>query len=374
MRLFNCLLLLPYILYNTEIRAQSPVVTGYIAGYRGLIDTSVVAARHLTHLNYAFLNIRDGQVVIEHPAVDTANFQRLSGLKARNPNLKILAAVGGWSWSNNFSDAALTDSSRQRFASSAMAILRQWHLDGLDIDWEYPGMRGDGNVFRPADRDNYTLLLRDLRTAMNQLSRETGIHYQLTTAVGAFSEFIQKTAMKEVQRYVDYIHLMTYDYGNGRSGHHTNLYASQNDAAGNSADKAVRNFIAAGVPASKLVLGIAFYGKTGIVDSALNNGWNRQYVSRAYAGGYGFICDSILSNPGFLYYWDNQAKAPYLFNSSTRQFITYDDERSVMEKCRYAKKEKLAGVFFWEYLEDPAGNLLRSINNTLHAPANSGSY
>ena len=373
MRSCRPLFLLPYILYNIAVQAQTPVVTGYIAGYHGIIDTSVVDARRVTHLNYAFLNIVNGQVTIQNPGTDTSNLLRLTGLKARNPALKILAAVGGWSWSGNFSDAALTDSSRQRFAASAIAILRQWGLDGIDIDWEYPGMRGDGNVFRPEDRENYTLLLQELRTQLNRLSGQTGIHYLLTTAVGAFSSFIRKTEMSKVQQYVDYIHLMTYDYGDEHSTHHTNLYASQHDAAENSADMAVRNFIAAGVPAAKLVLGIAFYGKTGIVDSAVNNGWNRRYLSKAYAGGYGYICDSILSNPGFLYYWDDQARAPYLFNSSTRQFITYDDERSVMEKCRYAKKEKLAGVFFWEYLEDPAGNLLRSINNTLHAPLLSGS-
>jgi chitinase len=75
-----------------------------------------------------------------------------------------LISVGGWTWSKNFSDAVLTDTSRQNFVTSAVAIVSKYNLDGIDIDWEYPGMMGDSNVYRPEDKENYTLLFRDPKT------------------------------------------------------------------------------------------------------------------------------------------------------------------------------------------------------------------
>lgn len=340
-------------------------VIGYVAGYKGLIDPGSIDAAKLTHINYAFVDIKDNRAWLHHEKTDTSNFRLLNQLKRNNRDLRIMISVGGWSWSKNFSDAVLTDSSRKAFAASAVSIIHQHKLDGVDIDWEYPNMRGDGNVFRPEDKQNYTLMFAELRHALDSITKITGQQYQLTTAVGGFAGFLQQTEMAKAQEYLDYVNLMTYDYSWGVAGHHTNLFASTTNPNENSADKAVKDYIAAGVPASKLVVGLAFYGRAGIVESTNGHGLNQKIAGPAKGGGFTFLKDSLIGMNGFMRHWDDKAKAPYLFNEATKHFISYDDEESVKLKCQYVEDKKLGGVMFWEYSSDPKGYLLNVISKTL---------
>src|SRR6186713_2060545 len=126
-----------------------PVIIGYVGGFRGLIATDSIDVWRLSHINYAFVDIRDNRAWLHNEATDTVNLRKLNELKKINPDLKILISIGGWSWSDHFSDAVLTDSSRKLFAASAVAIVQNYNLDGVDIDWEYPGMQGEDNVYRP---------------------------------------------------------------------------------------------------------------------------------------------------------------------------------------------------------------------------------
>ena len=337
------------------------VVIGYVAGYNGLINTETLDVAKLTHINYAFVDVKDHRAWLHNEITDTTNFRTLNLLKKINPNLKIMISIGGWSWSKNFSDAVLTESSRKTFASSSAQIVHQYNLDGVDIDWEYPNMRGDGNVFRPEDKQNYTLMFAELRHALDSLQQITGRKYQLTTAVGGFPEFIKNTEMAKAQQYLDYINIMTYDYSWGIAGHHTNLYASADSLRENSADKAVKDYMAAGVPPAKLVMGLAFYGRGGIVATTENHGLNQKIISPAKGGGFTYLKDSVIGQKGFVRYWDEKAQAPYLFNDSTRHFISYDDETSVRIKSKYVLYNQLGGVMFWEYSSDPKGYLLNIV-------------
>ncbi|MEO8406392.1 MAG: glycoside hydrolase family 18 protein, partial [Chitinophagaceae bacterium] len=359
------LLITVYTRVDTPVRTK-PVVIGYVGGYSGVVNTDTIDAARLTHINYAFVDVKDNRAWLHNEMTDTVNFRKLNGLKAINPSLKIMISIGGWSWSKNFSDAVLTDTSRLAFAGSAVDIVRQYGLDGVDIDWEYPGMIGDSNVYRPEDKEHYTLMFRDIRAELNKLQQQTGKTYLLTTAVGGFADFIQHTEMNKAQEYLDYINLMTYDYSDDMSGHHTNLYPSNNYEEENSAHKAVTDFIAAGVPVGKLVMGIAFYARGTIVENAAHHGLHQKIVSRTWGGGYSRIKDSIVNQQGFKSYWDKKANAPYLFNADTKQFISYDNERSVKAKCDYVKKHHLAGVMFWEYSSDPKEYLLTAITNSLN--------
>jgi chitinase len=254
----NYLLLLACLLLNTADTAvgqpaKSYIVNGYVGGFRGLVDTDQIDAKKLTHINYAFVNVQDSLAVLTNLITDSTNFRKLNGLKRINPELKIVISIGGWAWSENFSDAVLTESSRKKFAVSSVDIVRQFDLDGVDIDWEYPGMRGEeGNVFRPEDKQNFTLMFKAIREELDKLALEKGRKYLLTAAVGGSKSFIEHTEMDKVSPYMDYILIMTYDYGgkNGTVGHHTNLYADDADSTISSADRSVRNFIAAGVPAN----------------------------------------------------------------------------------------------------------------------------
>lgn len=342
-----------------------PVVIGYVGGYRGLVNTAIIDVKKLTHINYAFVDVKDNRAWLTNEKTDTTNFRTLNLLKEQNPALKILISIGGWTWSKNFSNAVLTDTSRRAFAISSVDIIRKYQLDGVDIDWEYPGMQGDGNVFRPEDKQNYTLMFQAIREELTKLQQQTGRYYLLTTATGGFPTYLDHTEMGKAQEYLDYVNLMTYDYSYGQAGHHTNLYPSKNYDKENSAHKAVTTYLAAGVPAHKLVVGLAFYGRGGVVATTDDRGFNQQINSTFRVGGYTYIKDSLINQKGFRAYWDKKAKAPYLFNAEEKKFATYDDERSIKYKCRYVKKHKLGGVMFWEYSSDPKTYLLNAISRNL---------
>lgn len=352
-------------------KTKKYIVNGYVGGFRGLVNVQEIDADKLTHINYAFVNVKDSMAVLTNLRTDSTNFRLLNGLKKINPDLKIMISIGGWSWSENFSDAVLTSSSRKLFAKSSVDIVRQFDLDGVDIDWEYPAMRGEeGNVYRPEDKQNFTLMFREIRTELDKLEAEKGKKYLLTAAVGGSKSFVNNTEMDEVGKILDYILIMTYDYGGKTVAHHTNLYPSKGMGSSSSAHKSVMDFIAGGVPAHKIGLGAAFYGKSREAENAVDNGLHQPLVSGSKAiigqgGGYSKMRKEFINKNGYKRHWDRHAKAPYLFNPDTKVFITYDDERSIRMKAKYIRKNKLAGIFFWEYFSDPEEHLLKEIDRVL---------
>ena len=354
--------------FGQTSKDQKYIVNGYVGGFRGLVNTEVIDAKKLTHINYAFVNVQDSLAVLTNLQTDSTNFRKLNDLKKVNPDLKILISIGGWAWSENFSDAVLTETSRKMFAKSSVDIIREYKLDGVDIDWEYPGMKGEeGNIYRPEDKENFTLMFKAIREELDIFEKETGKKYLLTAAVGGSKSFIEHTDMASVAPYMDYVLIMTYDYGgrNGTVGHHTNLYANKKDPDMSSADRSVKNFIAAGLPAHKIGLGAAFYGKGWEAEGVANNGLGQKRVKSVQGGGYTKIKDTLIDKNGYKKHYDKKAKAPYLFNPETKVFITYEDEKTIKAKCKYIKKNKLAGIFFWEYFSDPNGYLLNEIANQL---------
>lgn len=348
------------------------IVNGYVGGYRGLVNVEEIDAQKLTHINYAFVDVKDSLAYLTNLKTDSTNFRKLNELKKINPDLKIVISLGGWSWSENFSDAVLTPSSRKLFAKSCVDIVRQYNLDGVDIDWEYPAMKGEeGNVYRPEDKQNFTLMFKEIRTELDKLEKERNQKYLLTAAVGGSKSFVNNTEMAKVAKILDYILIMTYDYGGKTVNHHTNLYPSKGLENGSSAHKSVIDFMEAGVPASKIGLGAAFYGKSREAETNINNGLNQPQVipSKAVAGqsgGFEKLKNEFINKNGYKRFWDKHAKAPYLFNPEKKVFITYDDEKSIKMKVKYVKQKKLAGIFFWEYFNDPKENLLNIIHKRIN--------
>lgn len=346
------------------------VIIGYVGGYRGTINTDSIDVTRLTHINYAFVDIKNNRAWLHNGRTDDINLKKLVALKTRNPALKIIISIGGWTWSKHFSDAVLTDTSTKNFAESAIAVAAKYGLDGVDIDWEYPGMQGDSNVYRPEDKQGYTRLFKYLRQGFDSLHKITGSQYFVTTAVGASQEFIRHTEMDKVQQYTNFINLMTYDFTDGDDTvaiHHTNLYASATHPVGRlrSADICAQEFLAAGVPAKKLVMGVAFYGHAMQMRTADANGLNQKAVKAVRVGGYSFIHDSLVNKRGYTRYWDSAAQAPWLFNADRKIFITYDDETSIKAKCDYVKQHGLGGAMFWEYFEDKKEYLLKTLADNL---------
>ncbi len=327
-----------------------------------------VDAKYLTRINYAFANIQGGRMVLGAPA-DAQNFAQLTALRNSNPRLTVLVSVGGWLWSTNFSDMALTAESRRVFEESVMEFLAQYDLDGLDIDWEYPGLPGAGHPFRAEDKQNFTALVKELRERFDAETRKTGRRLYLTIAMGAGDDVIAQTEMRKVQKYVDTVNLMTYDYyeagSDATTGHHAPLFADPADPKKASSDETVRDYEKAGVPAEKILLGVPFYGREWGEVAEQNNGLFQpgKVIPGAYAP-YSAITMNMLGQ-GFTRYWDDAAKVPYLYNAEKHIFVSYEDPESLSLKCKYVREHKLGGVMFWEYFGDHDGKLLETLGGEL---------
>jgi chitinase len=349
-----------------------PVVCAYVFTRETPLAPGQVDGSKLTRINYAFANIDQGRIVEGAPAT-AGNLAVLTALRHDNPHLTVLISVGGWLWSGNFSDMALTPASRASFIDSVAAFLSRYELDGLDIDWEFPGQIGAGNKFRPEDKQNYTALVKELRARFDSIEKKTHRHLYLTVAVGATTDFLDHTEMGEVQKYVDTVNLMAYDYyepGDGRgTGNHAPLLTDPADPKAISADRSVSEYEKAGVPAAKLVLGVPFYGHVWGKVPATNHGLFQpgQPVPNMYAH-YGDIVSSMLGQ-GYTRYWDDAASAPYLYNADKQIFVSYEDPQSLALKCKYVLDHHLAGVMFWDYAGDPTGALLNAINASLRPEA-----
>ncbi len=354
---------------ETANAGPQPVIVAYVFPQTALLQPGEIAARKLTRINFAFALIQDGKIVTEDPA-DPANLAYLVALKKENPSLSVLISVGGWLGSKNFSDMVLTSASRKVFIKSVLEFIERYQLDGLDIDWEYPGMVGAGNKFRPEDKQNYTLVFAELRKEFDREEKKLHRQLFLTTATGTSSEFLEHTEMGKVQKYVDTVNVMAYDYyepeTDAITGNHAPLFTDPADPRKVSADKSVQDYEQAGVPAAKIVLGVPFYGHVWGQVPDTNHGLFQpgKPVPNAFAG-YGNIAASML-NHGYSRYWDAAASVPYLYNAEQKIFVSYDDPESLALKCKYVTDHGLAGIMFWEYKSDPSGKLLDSIDAGLH--------
>jgi chitinase len=355
-----------------EDRTAGRVIIGYVFPRGRVIEPLEIDASKLTHVNYAFANIEKG-VVVEGSARDAENLRALTGLRLKSPQFKVLVSVGGWTWSGGFSDAALTPESRARFVQSAVDFVRRHDLDGFDVDWEYPGLPGYGNPHGPQDKANFTRLMAELRAALDADAKVRGRTCLLTMAAGAFPRFLEQTEMDRVAGSVDFVNLMTYDFrveGDPVAGHHANLYPHPADEKGSSADGAVRDFLAAGVPARKLVLGVPFYGRAwvGVGGDPKAEGLYQPGGPPAerLETGYEKLASDRVDRNGFRRRWDPVAQAPFLWNPEARVFVTYEDPESLRVKCRYIRDQGLAGAMFWEYFADhPTGALLGALHEGL---------
>lgn len=341
-------------------------VTGYVFTRGKALTPGQVDAQYLTRINYAFANIQGGRMVLGEPA-DAENFAQLTALRKSNPRLTVLISVGGWLWSTNFSDMALTAQSRGVFEDSVMEFLSRYDLDGLDIDWEYPGLPGAGHPFRAADKQNFTALLAELRARFDAEWKKTGRRLYLTIAMGAGDDVLAYAEMDKAARYVDTVNLMTYDYYEAGSdpttGHHAPLFANSADPKKVSSDETVRAYEKAGVPAEKILLGVPFYGREWGEVQDVKHGLFQvgKAIPGAYAPYSAIEANMLGEGQGFIRYWDDAAKAPYLYDASKHIFVSYEDTESLKLKCAYVLEHKLGGVMFWDYFGDPSGTLLKTV-------------
>lgn len=378
-------------------------VIGYFAAwgvYGRNYHVPDIAAEKLTHINYAFANIgADLRIALGDPYADIdrfypgdswapgalrGSFNRLRILKQQHPHVRTLISVGGWTWSSRFSDAALTAASRAAFAQSCADFVNLYSFDGVDIDWEYPVCGGlASNVTRPADRQNYTLLLAELRARLDALAAANGRPYLLTIAAPAGPATYAHLELGLIHPYLDWLNVMAYDFHGSWSpftNFHNALHAAPGDpSAGVAATQfnaaaAVQAYLAAGIPPSKIVIGAPFYGRGWSGVAAANDGLWQGFTGLPAgtweAGVFDFqdIQDNLLPT-GWVRHWHPQARVPWAYSPAAGVMISYEDEVSLDEKAAYVNASGLGGVMAWELsADDGAHSLLGVLHDRLIGP------
>ncbi len=387
------------------------------AFYPKTLDTRGMAAR-LTHLKYAFGNVVNGKCGIHSaphgdPFADyqmsfdagisvdgqpdtwdqplKGNFNQLRKLKAKHPHLKILISLGGWDWSGGFSDAVSTPERRQAFVQSCIDLYIRGNIpglppgaaagifDGIDVDWEFPGAQGK-QPGRPEDTANFTAMVAEFRRQLDLV--RPGL--QLSIATGSQAEVYSKIQLNLVHPYLNHITVMTYDMHGGwdpTTNFHAPLYnqvSNPQKARHASTHEAIQGHLSAGVPASKLVLGVPSYGRgwQGTLAGALGDGlyqstagpargnWDDAFSGNTGMFDFYYIRSALM--PGALRYRHPEAKVPYLYNLVTGIWVSYDDPISLAAKGDYINDHGLGGASLWELSgDDVQGSLVTTLRNRL---------
>lgn len=388
-----------------------------IWGGEGNFYPKDIPADQITHLNFAFLDFDSngdleftdtdaavgapvGQTGVQWNSASSGILNAIQDLRGKNPNMKIGVSLGGWSKSGDFSEVAADPVKRQNLVENVTRFIKYTNMDFVDVDWEYPADvrqpdlvdnvndEGTPNAV-PEDKENYIILLNEIRESIDEQGEELGKTYELSVALPAsqskLSSGIDIDGLFEV---VDFANIMTYDMNGGwgdRSGHHTALYgnpADPNYDQGLSVDQTVQFLRDEGAPAEKIVIGAAFYTRgwhevaegndpllPGLFQTAEQSNRNAD-LSATYgaknksplvvgdggrAGGvwpYRNIPDLISATSGLTEYWDDVAKAPYMYSTETGEFFSFDNERSIGYKTQYVQEEELGGVISWMQSQD----------------------
>jgi len=350
----------------------------------------------LTHINYAFARIINGEIAIFDDWAATGitfgeswdseykgNLGQFKKLKKQYPDTSVLISVGGWTQSANFHEAALTQAARLKFAASCVAFVRQWDFDGVDIDWEFPTQvrqpdpvdnAGDTGTPRADANEKltFTLLLKTLREELDKAGAEDGRYYQLTAAVGASVTTINNVETDKYHEYLDFVNIMTYDMHGAwesKTGHQSPLYTNPNieDPFKLTINNAVKLMKEKGVPSSKIIIGSPYYsrGWKGVkndgnmaelpgLNASATGGANGIWDGGRAAGVNPFyhIKENMENNGDFVKYRDEYTKMPYLYSESKGEMYTYEDEESIAVKAEYVNDNSLGGVIFWEVSAD----------------------
>lgn len=363
MKKINLFTLLFLFLTATTVFGQKKQKMDIIAYYTG--DSKLINEYEVHKLNqiiFSFCHLKDGKLSVDSPK-DSITIKHLVSLKAKNPQLKIILSLGGWGGCEPCSEAFSTVEGRLKFAKSVKEISTYFKVDGLDLDWEYPSIEGlPGHLYQAADKPNFTELIKILRSTL-------GKKYELSFAAGGFQKCLDESIdWKAVAPFVNRINIMSYDLVNGYSkvtGHHTPLYSTNSKEE--STNRAVEFLLKQGVPASKLVIGGAFYSRTWQNVANVNNGL---YQQGEHIQGVDFknFATTYTEANGWKYFYDEKAQAPYWYNASTKTFATSDDLKSIKAKAEYVKSKKLGGIMFWELtLDSTRDGMLKTIYEVKNA-------
>jgi chitinase len=380
------------------------------------LQTSGAAAK-LTHINYAFGNVNEQGLCFQANAAGVgdawADYQRrytaaesvdgvadvynqplagnlnqLKKLKAANPNLKVMISLGGWTWSRYFSNAALTAASRQAFAASCIDMWIKGNLpvfggepqggpgsafgvfDGIDIDWEWPASEGNvGNVVRPQDKQNFTLMLAELRRQLDAYGASVGRTYQLSAFLPADPNKIAAgIEIGPVFNQLDFATIQGYDF-HGAWENQTNHQSQLHSPAANpapikfSVSGAVNTYRAGGAPPRELVVGVPAYGRGWAGVGSGNNGLYQSSSGPAPGTWEAGVEDyKVLAGRAGTRFRDSTNGAMWLFANG--QFWSYDDPQLITQKANWIKSNGLGGSMLWSLDgEDAQASLTTALHN-----------
>jgi chitinase len=402
--------------------ASADVRSGYYTQwsvYSGFTAKSVIDdgdAAHLNEINYAFINVAPNTNVAGNPvecvsgdpwadyqipfgmagfpaSVDgtagtwsglEGNFKQLIELKKKYPNIRVVASLGGWTWSSWFSDAALTEQSRQHLVQSCVDMLIKGDLpglpagaakgvfDGIDIDWEYPAAAGNSATTstgdptaRPEDTANFTSLLGEFRHQLDQVSDETDSeHYLLTAALSASPSKIGLLQVKKISKVLDQLNVMDYDFhgpweATGPTNFQSELFTSSQEPAADrvSVDQSINNYLAAGADRRKLIVGVPFYGHgwTGVEDGGTHGLYQPATGPTADGGTANW---NVISKLGYQPHRDATTGGYWVYDAASKNLYVVDDPREIVQKMQYVTKRDLGGAFYWSLDgDDSSGSL-----------------
>lgn len=334
------------------------LAVGYVTSgsFKGLSET---ALKTLDVVNYAFATVTDdGKVSV----LSLANLEKM--LNVRRQGIRVLLCIGGYGKNAvNFSKAARTQQGRIAFAMSIVEAINKYHFDGVDIDWEYPGFYENANysISLTEDKANYNLLMAEIKRQVKAANKD----YIVSAALPGGVNFPNNYNLEGLNNVFDYINLMTYDLDDPKTSTHVASLYSSNYSTASTVHQSVTYYINHGISASKLVIGAAFYGRYFNLE-------NVGSIMKAKASSSGSISFSNVyknylskTDGSVETYWDDTAKAPYLYNKNTNVTIAYEDARSIQAKAQYVINNNLMGIMFWEYNQDYNDILMTSIYDNL---------
>ena len=353
-------------------------IMAYYFPHWGNFHPEALPLDKLTHIIFSFTEVIDNEMKFANDS-DGLMLKKLVEVNNNHPKLKVMIACGGWGGSGGFSEMSRTTGNREKFVESVVRFLKEYNLDGLDIDWEYPGMPGIGNPYIPEDKENFTALMQELRKGLDKIGKDQ----VLTFAVAGWEEFFNHVELDKVMPSVTYMNVMSYDLAGGDdsfTSHHTNLgWVKMEDIEGTpaatkileegdstkpySAEKIISYCMAKGVNPGQIVIGGAFYGKGWQGVPPENNGlYQLNRGPWAERNSYATIREKREDANGFVRHWDPIAKAPFLYNPTDSIFVSYEDTVSIRYKTEYAVKIGLGGIMFWSLGSDtPKDGLVDAI-------------
>ena len=293
---------------------------------------------------------------------DAGNFEQLRRFKELNPAVNLGFALGGWTLSDEFSTAYATQEGRDKFVSETVRIFETYDFfNVVDFDWEYPGGGGKaGNAVSASDGSNFELVLRDLRTALDDLSDRTGRDFEVSIATAGSEEKLANLNLEGIDPYVDFYNVMTYDFHGGWENVTGHQAAMTGDANNYDVTGAVDVFETAGVELSKVVMGAPAYTRAwgnvsdGGTFGYLQPGSGRDATGSFEAGVYDYkdVLNDVVTGRRNLY-WDDDNKAAFLYDGD--EWSSIETTATIAGKAAYVEEKGLGGMMFWALSNDAEG-------------------